>query len=267
MQIWNFAEQPTAASQAGSAVANIVAAIGNDDFGERLLHAVNTVLPVGCWSVYHVGNCRPVMYLSGTHRRKDTTVGSWNAYLSGPHLSDRTRVLGDRRISAPTICHLTAEEIPSSVHRDKVYRQFDMIERLSVAEQDSADSVFAVNLYRYSDQNHFSDRELAAFEMLAQPLLAAVKRHLVLRPAKSPAPGNALSIAKLRETLRAHRSDLSERELDVCARILAGMTYEGIAADLDLKVPTVKTYRNRAFGRLGICFRSELSGYYLGIAN
>lgn len=43
------------------------------------------------------------------------------------------------------------------------------------------------------------------------------------------------------------------------------MSYEGIAADLGLKVPTVKTYRNRAFARLGIRFRSELLRYYLGL--
>lgn len=52
--------------------------------------------------------------------------------------------------------------------------------------------------------------------------------------------------------------DLTPRELDVCARLLQGMTHEGIACDLCLSLPTVKTYRNRAFARLGIHFRSEL---------
>jgi DNA-binding CsgD family transcriptional regulator len=41
-------------------------------------------------------------------------------------------------------------------------------------------------------------------------------------------------------------------------RLLRGMTYDGIAADLGLSVPSVKTYRNRAFERLGIHFRNEL---------
>ena len=51
---------------------------------------------------------------------------------------------------------------------------------------------------------------------------------------------------------------LTEREVNVCARLLTGMTQEGIARDLGLSLPTVKTYRNRAFGRLGIHFKSEL---------
>ena len=41
------------------------------------------------------------------------------------------------------------------------------------------------------------------------------------------------------------------------------MTQEGVAADLGLSLPTVKTYRNRAFARLGIHFRSELSALLL----
>jgi DNA-binding CsgD family transcriptional regulator len=36
------------------------------------------------------------------------------------------------------------------------------------------------------------------------------------------------------------------------------MTHAGVAADLGIKESTVKTFRNRAFERLGINFRSQL---------
>jgi DNA-binding CsgD family transcriptional regulator len=42
------------------------------------------------------------------------------------------------------------------------------------------------------------------------------------------------------------------------------MTQDGIASDLGLTVPTVKTYRNRAFARLGIHFRNELFALVMG---
>lgn len=42
------------------------------------------------------------------------------------------------------------------------------------------------------------------------------------------------------------------------------MTQDGIASDLGLSVPTVKTYRNRAFARLGIHFRNELFPLVMG---
>ena len=38
----------------------------------------------------------------------------------------------------------------------------------------------------------------------------------------------------------------------------------GIAADLGIKESTVKTYRNRAFDRLGIHFRSQLFALFSG---
>lgn len=137
------------------------------------------------------------MYLSGSRERSDTTLGSWRAYLSGPHLTDRTLVLDAPPSQGPAVCHVTAEEIPSRLHREKVYHQFGMIDRLSIVEQKEGGAVFAVNLYRYRGQKHFSDRELNAFETLAQPLLAAVRRHLNLRRLKA-AP-RTLSVARLRE--------------------------------------------------------------------
>jgi len=51
---------------------------------------------------------------------------------------------------------------------------------------------------------------------------------------------------------------LPRREREVCDRMLRGWTYDGIAIDLGLSANTVKTYRGRAFEKLGIHHRSEL---------
>lgn len=51
---------------------------------------------------------------------------------------------------------------------------------------------------------------------------------------------------------------LTGRERDVCERLLKGWTHDGIAADLRVSPATVKTYRDRAFARLGIHHRNEL---------
>jgi len=59
---------------------------------------------------------------------------------------------------------------------------------------------------------------------------------------------------------------MTVRELDVCERLLTGMTQDGVAADLGLGLSSVKTYRNRAFARLGIRWRSQLSGLLLAAA-
>ena len=52
--------------------------------------------------------------------------------------------------------------------------------------------------------------------------------------------------------------DLPKRESEVCKRPLRGWTYDGVAVDLGISAGTVKTYRDRAFARLGIHHRNEL---------
>lgn len=107
-------------------------------------------------------------------------------------------------------------------------------------------------------------------------MLALTRKHIALAqrpgvlqpalqpPAQSTAPLLSHSLPALRERLLRAHAGLTERELDVCARLLQGMTQKGIACDLGLSLPTVKTYRNRAFSRLGIHFRNELFALALG---
>ena len=104
---------------------------------------------------------------------------------------------------------------------------------------------------------------------LTRKHIALAQRPGVLQPALQPpaqaaVPALSHSLPALRERLLRAHAALTGRELDVCARLLQGMTQGGIACDLGLSLPTVKTYRNRAFSRLGIHFRNELFALALG---
>jgi DNA-binding CsgD family transcriptional regulator len=139
-----------------------------------------------------------------------------------------------------------------------------MTERVSVLEPSKSGGVLALNLYRYTDQPTFSDRDFGLIELMAEPLFAVVKRHVELKRFNStPTHSDFFSVGHFRDVLQAQCPDFSERELDVCARLLDGMSYEGIAADLSLSLSSVKTYRKRAFARLDINFKSELVRHYL----
>ena len=52
---------------------------------------------------------------------------------------------------------------------------------------------------------------------------------------------------------------LTQRELEVCARTVMGMTAEAIALDLSIGRASVLTYRQRAYGRLNVCSAYQLS--------
>ncbi|MBF4608054.1 response regulator [Curtobacterium sp. VKM Ac-1393] len=70
-------------------------------------------------------------------------------------------------------------------------------------------------------------------------------------PAAPAAPGAAQA------SLRDRFPDLTPREADVLEHIAAGRTNPQIAAELFLTVPTVKSYVNQVFAKLGVGTRAE----------
>lgn len=256
----------------GLAVAGMVRGLGQPGFAATVLDAVQPVLPAASWSVYRTGrDCRPTLFFSASRGIPDRTRDCWWAYLSGPYLHDRTFAAaasaGEALPAQPHLCHITAQETAPE-HCARVYEAHGMAERVSVVQRDAQGGVFAVNLYRHQHQPAFNDVQIAGFEALAAPLLELARKHIalggaqarsaVLAPAPALTSAAAVPAGQLRERLLALSGELTERELDVCVRLLRGMTQEGVAADLGLSLTTVKTYRNRAFARLDIHFRNEL---------
>jgi DNA-binding CsgD family transcriptional regulator len=263
-------------------MAGMVQRLGEPGFASGLLQDLEPVLPAASWSVYRTGQrCKPTLFMSASRGVPDTTQDCWWAYLSGPYRRDRTwgRAFEDVPAEPLTrLCHVTATEVEGE-HRARVYEAHGVAERVSVVDYESDGSVFAVNFYRHQHQAPFRDGQISDFETVAPVLLALARKHISLaRPQALPllqeesadqAVFPALcalpqGLPALRERLLRLQPDLTDRELDVCARVLQGMTHEGIAADLGLGVPTVKTYRNRAFARMGIHFRNELFAKVLG---
>ncbi len=259
MRKWNLTQSP--GPDSGQALAGMITRLGLPDFDKQLLDGLYPLFPAGSWSVYRTGpHCQPAIFMSASHGIPDTTRDCWRAYLSGPSRSDRSLV---REQAGPAqestlLCHISAQEVAAE-HRARVYEAHGVAERVSIVRQQADDTLFAINFYRHVHQHAFSDGQVAELEALAPALLALTQKHLALAqsPAFGPA-GASSSVKSLAQRLKRLNGQLTARELDVCARLLQGMTQEGVAADLGLSLPTVRTYRNRAFARLGIHFRNEL---------
>lgn len=234
-----------------------VSSIGDRDFGTSMLTCLNQVMPVDFWSVYRVRNGHlPQMFISGSLTGHDVSVDCFERYQGGLYKSDQTfdaaRQLASNGIHAMT--RWNEGEIPGP-HRDQIYRRHDIEERLSVVEAD-ADSLLAINMYRYRRTGGYTSRQVDALHQMAPFLLSCVGKHLqvtdrVRHNVDQVGPG-------VRQRLSGVCPALTNRELDVCERLLKGLTYEGIALDLGLSLTSVKTYRARAFDRLGIHFRNQL---------
>lgn len=253
-----------AASQ--QALSGLITALGEHSFAPAALQALNAAVQVASWSVYRLWAERsPVLHLSASQGVQDTTQHCFDAYRDGLYRRDGS-FDGVRRGARPghaLVLRMRADEAPNAEHRDIIYRRHRLAERLSVAALEDDGSLLAVNLYHHEHQGAFSAAEHERFSAMAPLVLAAVRRHLSLAHSPSlsrpPAePGAAAPPTSPRQALSRACPALTARELDICERLLRGYSHDGVAADLGLSVATVKTYRARAFARLGLHFRSEL---------
>jgi len=264
MKHWPLPTHPPGPGAA--ALGGVVSALGDAGFADAALEGFNAAgLRAASWSVYRVWRERPpVLHLSASLGVADSTQSCFQAYREGLYRRDRSFDLvapGQR-----AVLRMHADEAPNAAHREAIYRRHAVLERLSVVQRDDDGALFAVNLYHHEHQGCFAEGELAGFAEMAALLLAAVRRHLALAPGSAVAPEAGMAVAAAaaapaigaRQVLQQRCPALTVRELDVCERLLRGWSYDGIAADMQLSVATVKTYRARAFARLGMHFKSEL---------
>jgi DNA-binding CsgD family transcriptional regulator len=256
-------------------LATLITSLGSAGFADDALAALNEPLQAASWSVYRVWRDRaPELHLSASRGVADTTASCFAAYHDGLYRLDRSfdlvrdasrsAAVGHAQPGHATVLRMRAADAPSAAHRERIYQRHGLAERLSVAALEADGSLLAVNLYHHEHQGAFSGRECERFVRIAPLVLATVRRHLALVAPAAAVTGvstndsAASTPATARERLLGACPALTPRELDVCERLLRGWSHDGVAADLGLSTATVKTYRTRAFGRLGLHFRSEL---------
>lgn len=150
---------------------------------------------------------------------------------------------------------LLAEKIDSANYKKDIFDKHKLIQRLSGVYLDNENCPIIFNLYRHQDQGYYSDLEMENFQSMFPVLAKLLQGHFAL--AKQSRQQD------LREALLLQQPLLTPQEVEVCVRILKGMSYLGIAYDLGLKEPTVKTYRNRAFEKLNINYKNQLFSLFM----
>jgi len=240
---------------AGAALAGLVGVIGDRAFGQRAIEQIDRLVPLNWWTVYRMSDATPPSLHAGGHLgAEDCVADSFGAYRGGLWRDDQVFALARERLrgGGAVMTHLHAREMRPR-HRRRIYTRHKLAERLSLVQAEANAPALAVNLYRHVEVRPFSDTDRERLRDAAGLILACVSRHLAIRGAEGETPA-AATTAPAADCLAA----LPRREREVCERLLRGWTHEGVGADLGLRTTTVKTYRDRAFERLGIHHRSEL---------
>ncbi len=256
------------AREADIVLGGLIDSVGEPEFSSRLISGLNELACVDFFSVYELDTrCRPQMFLSFSKAGADVSQDCFRSYQARLHAQDHTfdaakQIAGVENL-AMTYAHQTHFSGP---HRRAIYDRHGIQDRLSVVCRTPHDSFLATNLYRFQSNPTFNESDVDAIASLAGSLVSCIRKHVELQARPQillGASGQAGATAQLSRLCPR----LTARELDVCAGLLLGRTYDGIAVDLGLSVATVKTYRLRAFDKLGINFRNQLFAIVSGLAD
>lgn len=228
-----------------------------------LLEFLQTSVPVDYIAVYsYPAGAAPVMLDGESALGDDIMRGCFQTYRRRFACYDRALAIAERlrcaRDCPAPICALRyrSDQIPDPAWRREIYQRNELCERLTFLFTPVRGRVIGLNLFRRATRGRFGDGELEQLSAYA-PVLSQISR-LLLRPRLSTGTASE-RIALFEHTAALRFPELTLRERQVCARIAAGITNEGIAVQLGIAPSSVHTLRKRAYARLGICDRLRLS--------
>jgi DNA-binding CsgD family transcriptional regulator len=152
-----------------------------------------------------------------------------------------------------------ATDIRHGGYRVDCYEATGIVHRVSLITGTQSRGLVALNFHRIKTSGLFAPEESARLKSVALPLVTLARRHVELLA------NTATNADMWRLRLKVIRHDLTSRELEVAARMLAGESLREIADCLGVAHSSTVTYRERAYRRLGVQNLKELRSRASGI--
>jgi LuxR family transcriptional regulator, activator of tox operons len=195
--------------------------------------------------------CVPALVGTATTTAADNARKAAIGYLQH-FANDVNFALTSRRWAGAYLTYQTADEIASSHYRRACYDRTGIADRFSLVCIGPARST-SISVYRSRNSGRFSDCELDRASALMPILKASIDR----REAANSGPP-ITTIEEILAHLQSRYPALSARELQVAARVKAGLSARQIAAELGLAETTVITHRNSVYARIGVANLRQL---------
>ena len=152
---------------------------------------------------------------------------------------------------------LAAEQISDQRFRRELILDQGLAGRaLIVGER--AGRLYGLSMFRGHAAGFFSADEHTAIESMSDLLVSMVAKHAEAVSQRLSVTPLLSSVDAMESAFRSMGARLSERESQVCARIVYGMAMKEIARDLGITPESAVTYRKRAFLRLDVADRAAL---------
>jgi DNA-binding CsgD family transcriptional regulator len=239
-------------------IAPAVLAIGRASFPQVLIDTLRRTAGVGHCMVFTFDGergARCLLDIGNIPIGADLGI----AYAGHFHLADPNReaIFKERDNASPVLLPTFTRRMYGEKYRKIFFEDSEIVDKFATAIWVDR-TCFYVNFYRTVAQGRFARTQIGRLMQLSPAIAAAVARHfqeqaITAAPERDPFGKLANLFASCAPLTR-----LTEREKDVCLRILAGFSSEAISADLGIGLHSTLTYRKRAYEKLGISSQNEL---------
>ena len=257
----NAAVVRTAATPELDSLQSLVAHLGRDSFFNSFLLQCSALCRADQISVFAIRD-GSIHCLAAHRPRGDMNVVELCRKYTRHYVERDAFLESVLRERAPfTAAVVSIEDIGDSAYRRLLFEDAGLEGKIAAVSRGTR-THFYLNVY-YRDLG--SDAFLQGMEQfgrLGPLLLELFRKHCLMTGSGWSAPAGRTQVE---DYLREHLACLSLRERQVCARILCGYSTEAIAAELKVSIPTVKTFRQRAYAKLSISSQSELFARCAGL--
>ncbi|HKT76934.1 MAG TPA: helix-turn-helix transcriptional regulator [Sphingobium sp.] len=261
-------ERDAGAPAASLLLGRLIERIGGAGFEDALLDFLGTAYDVEHFLIYRMASHHPTQILMASRGAQDYLQWASRHFLDRYVEVDPLRS-AIRTAAASDSPRLFRTEVDAMPHRALFLKPSgeDRPKERVIVSGRAAGTMLAISLIRPAHRGMLK-AEAASHMLQTFPLLLPmIGRHEQLRLRSGAGDSVFSSVEQIEQGLARADAGLSRRETQVCARMIYGMSAQGIAIDLDVGTESVVTYRKRAYRRLGIASQFELVRWYMSEAS
>ncbi len=254
--------------------------LGRAEFEDSLFDLVNAVVQVDHCAVFINNIDGTTAHLSTKSKLDEDICRSLaKAYTERFHVRDPKlgaigQAVGKTDETRITLLPHTPATAYDAGYKARFFTDTGLIDKVSSLLQTRQYTIYC-SFYRLSDTGRFESWEFEALSRILPILTNLIFKHARLsglgegeiKPdpivTQVPLTRSSDASANLLDVKNAVFAKLTDRERQVCIRILQGFTSEAISLDLKVAISTIHTYRKRAYTKLGISSQNELFSLYL----
>ncbi|MEM7277306.1 MAG: LuxR C-terminal-related transcriptional regulator [Pseudomonadota bacterium] len=239
----------------------MIQSLGSEQFADELLSFLNQVTPIDSCVVFtYAEETGPGHLFTHGQMEQELAESLASDYVKRYHKDDPNfeTLSSDEELDAMTPLPLDVDYAPA--YRNYFFDRVGLADKAAAIGQVEDGRVYC-NFYRMTDSGAYSDIERDQLTEVLPIATSLIARHYDLLHARNQLPEKRTSRSLVHNIISMKAgpfSKLTNREREVCERILLGYTSVGIGLDLEIAPSSVVTYRRRAYAKLGIATQNEL---------